>query len=214
MFRRITNRILNNVEGVVIREVTNALTPHVKDAAEGIMNAVTNSKPPIRSTGGATDVYLTKVQSDFQDFHSEDANTDIQTFILELLQIVYEGKSGFEKSKVSDKVVFNIGNKTSSPLSNIKINNIAISGYKKSLNSATIMYRISIGFDVDVSRHEKLYEVEYTLQLRSEFGEQAFLECQNCGAPLEEQIGECTYCGMKHLRDTISNWVVTDCKEK
>ena len=52
------------------------------------------------------------------------------------------------------------------------------------------------------------------LQLRDDFGAKTFLECQNCGAPLEESNGECKYCGMKHLRDTISNWVVTDVKQK
>ena len=91
---------------------------------------------------------------------------------------------------------------------------MSIADYQKSLNSATLRYRVSVGFDLDERRNEKLYEVEYTLQLRDEYGEQKFLTCQNCGAPLEEASGQCKYCGMKHLRDTISNWVVTDYKEK
>jgi hypothetical protein len=214
MFKKLTNILLDRVEDVVVREATKALTPHIEDAAEGIMNAVFNSGPSIRSTGGATSVCLVQVKSDFKDFHAEDADTDIQTFVLELLQIKYEGKQGFEKAKVSEKVTFNLGDKYSLPLSNVKINNMSIGDYQKSLNSATLKYRVSVGFDVGGLRQEKLYEVEYTLQLRDEFGEHKFLECQNCGAPLEEASGECTYCGMKHMRDTISNWVVTDYKEK
>ena len=214
MFKRLTDRILNDVENVVAREAAKALTPHIEDAAEGIVNALFNSAPSIKSTGGATSVYLAQIKLDFHDFHAEDADTDIQTFILELLQLQYEGQQEFEKAKVSDKVVFNLGNKTLASLSNIKINNIAICDYQKSLNSATIRYSASVGFDLSERRYEKLYEIEYTLQLRDEFGEKAFLECQNCGAPLEEAVGECKYCGMKHIRDTISNWVITDCKEK
>lgn len=214
MFRRLTNRILNNVEDVVIREATKALAPHIQDAAEGIIDAVINSAPSVRSAGGATSVCLTKVRSDFKDFHPEDADTDIQTFILELLHIKYGGQSGFEKAKVSNKVTFNIESYQKSSISNVKINSMSIADYQKSLNSATLKYRVSIGFDLDGRRNEKLYEVEYTLQLRDEYGEQKFLQCQNCGAPLEEASGECNYCGMKHMRDTISNWVVTDYKEK
>ena len=213
MLRRISNKLLNNVENIVVREATKALTPHIQDAAEGIIDAVFNSATAIRSTGGATSVCLTKVRSDFKDFHAEDADTDIQTFILELLQLQYEGKRNFEKAKVSNKVLLNVENKSVGKLSNIKINNMAISDYQKSLNSATLKYRVSIGFDLDCARREKLYETEYTLQLRDEYGEQKFLECQNCSAPLEEYSGECKYCGMKHIRDTISNWVVTGFKE-
>lgn len=214
MFKRLTNKLLDRVEDVVVREATKALAPHIEDAAEGIMNAVFNSAPSIRSTGGATSVYLTKISSDFKDFHADDAEADIQTFLLELLQLQYDERESFERAKVSDKVLMNFEKKQNAgSLRNIKINNIAISNYRKSLNSATITYRASIGFDVQSNRQEKLYEIEYTLQLRDEFGEKAFLECKNCGAPLKEESGECAYCGMKHLRDTISSWVVTDCKE-
>jgi hypothetical protein len=214
MFRRITNRIIDNVEGVIVREATKALTPHIQEAAEGIIDAVANSVPTIRSTGGGTSVYLTKVKQDFKDFHAEDADTDIQTFLLEFLQLKYEGKQDFEKAKVSEKVLINMGDVVNSKLTNIKINHMAVGDYQKSLYSATIKYRVSVGFDLNGSRKEKLYEIEYTLRLRDEYGSQTFLDCQNCGAPLEENNGECTYCGMKHIRDTISSWMVTDIKEK
>ena len=88
MFRKLTNKLLDNVEDVLVREATRALTPHIQDAAEGILNAVVNSAPSVRSTGGATSVYVAKVRSDFKDFHPEDADTDIQTFVLELSPLI------------------------------------------------------------------------------------------------------------------------------
>ena len=214
MFKKLANRILDNVESVVVREASKAITPHLEKAASGAINAIINEAPTARSTGGATSVHLTKIQSDFKDFHADDAEAIMQTFILELLQIKYCGQEGFEHAKVSDKIILNIGNKGMSRLSDVKVNQIAISDYKKSLNSATITYRISTGFSLGGNRQEKLYEVEYTLQLRDAYGEMKFLKCENCGAPLKEESGECDYCGMKHLRDTISNWVITSVVEK
>lgn len=214
MFKRLADKLLDRAEDVILQEATKALAPHIQDAASGIVDAVINSAPSIRSTGGATSVLLEKIQNDFKDFHADDAEADIQTFVLELIEIKYQGKKNFEKAKVSDKVILNIGSKGYYNLSDIRINQIAISDYKKSKNSATITYRVSIGFKLGGSRREKLYEVEYTLQLRDEYGVAKFLECENCGAPLEESSGECKYCGMKTIRDTISNWFVTSVIEK
>jgi hypothetical protein len=214
MFKRLANRLIDKVEDAVIIGATKAISPHIQNAAESLINDAINSAPKARSVGGATSVCLARVRSDFKDFHAEDADTDIQTFILEYLPIKYAGKADFEKARVSEKVLFNTSEKTNRNLSNIKINNMSISDYQKSLNSATLKYRVSVGFDLDHVRNEHLYEVEYTLQLRDDFGAKTFLECQNCGAPLEESSGECKYCGMKHLRDTISNWVITDVKQK
>lgn len=204
--------IADSIERVVARKATEVITPHLEDAVEEIFDSIVNEVPSIRSTGGATKMYLEQIQEDFKDFHAEDAKADIQTFILEMLNIKYGIQENFDKAKVSEKVEFNI-HRVIGKLQNIKINNIAIYNYKKTLNSATIIYRVSVGYDYGGTRREKLYEVEYTLQLRDEYGAQLFLECKNCGAPLEESTGICKYCGMKHLRDTIENWVVTNFKE-
>ncbi len=212
--RRTKDRFMCKTENVVIQQAGDILSPYTKEIAQGIVEAIKDDTPSIRSTGGATSIYLTKVRQDFKDFHAEDADTDIQTFILEFLQIKYGEKKEFKKARVSEKVLIPIGDKMSSTLSKIKINNIAISDYQKSLNSATLRYRVSIGFNVNGERKEKLYEVEYTLQLRDEYDSMAFLQCKNCGAAIKETDGICPYCGTKHIRDTISSWVVSDIKEK
>lgn len=215
MFKRIANKMLDNVESVVIREASRALTPHIQkavdSAVDSMVTAAKNSKPSVRSTGGGTSIYLTKVTRDFKDFHAEDADTAIQTFIIELIGITYGQIDAFDKANVSSKVAFNI-NKQSGVVSDILFNAMSIAGYQKSLNVATLNYRASVGYNINGKRVEKLYQIEYTLQLRDDYGEKSFLECGNCGAPLTESSGECKYCGMKHLRDTTENWVITDYK--
>ncbi len=208
--KRWKNRLTYQAETALMRE----LSPYAKDMVTGIMDAVKDETPAVRSTGGCTSVCLEKVQKDFKDFHAEDANTDIQTFILEYLKIKYSGQQDFVKAKVSDRVLIQIGDRSTGTLSGVKINQIAISDYQKSLDAATLRYRVSVGFQIDSGRKEKLYEVEYTLQLRDEYDTLAYIKCTNCGAPLSETDGTCPYCGMKHVRDTISSWVVTDVLEK
>lgn len=213
MFKRLLNGLVDKAEDAILDVAVQKLSPYVEDAVSGAIDGIMNSGPAVRSTGGATATLLKQIQSDFNDFHPDDADADIQTFVLELLQIRFCGKEKFEKAKVSEKIELNI-NRMPSKISDVKINQIAISNYVKTQNSATITYRISVGYNQGGTRREKLYEVDYTLQLRDEFGGMQFLECAVCGAPLEENTGYCKYCGTKHIRDTISNWVVTGFTEK
>ncbi len=208
--RQLKNRAIRQAEDALLGE----LAPYAKDIASGLVEAAMDNTPKARSTGGATTMCLEKVQKDFKDFHAEDADTDVKSFILEYLQIKYGGQEGFDKARVSDKVMIDMGDRSHGRLTEIKVNHIAISDYKKSLNSATLRYRVSVGFTLNGQRKEKLYEVEYTLQLRDEYDSAAYLMCKNCGAPLKEADGMCPYCGTKHVRDTISNWVVADVMEK
>lgn len=210
---RAKNRFMQKAENAVMKQASDLMGPYAREITQGIVEAIKDDTPSVRTTGGATSVYLAKVQQDFKDFHREDANTDVQTFVLEFLQIKYNGQADFEKAKVSDRVIIPIGDKISATLTNIKINNMAIGDYQKSLNSATLKYRVSVGFNINGERKEKLYEIEYTLQLRNEYDSMALLQCKSCGAPIRESDGICPYCGTKHLRDTIENWVVTDVKE-
>ena len=214
MFKRLANRVLNSVGEVVADKAMEALEPHIENVVGDVIDAVANQGPAVRTTGGATAVMLEKIQADFHDFHESDAAAAIQTFIMEYLAIKYEGQQGFKTANVSEKIQLNLGPKTMSRVADIRVNQIAISDYKKSLNSATITYRVSTGFTMGGSRREKLYEVLYTLQLRDEYEASKFLRCTVCDAPLEATSGECKYCGTKHIRDTIENWVVTGVVEK
>ena len=214
MLRRLGNQLIDRVERKVANKAMEVLAPHVDDIVEGVIDAVVNPAPTIKSTGGATETMLAKIQADFHDFHASDANNAIQTFIMEYLEIKYHGKENFEQSNVADDLMMKIGPKSKSNLSNITVNQIAIADYKKSLNSATIVYRVSTGFNMGGNRREKLYELAYTLQLRDEYGSVKYLRCQVCDAPLTETTGECKYCGTKHLRDTTESWVITNIQEK
>ena len=211
--RNIGRQILNKAGNVVAEEASKALMPHVQDATSKVMDAMLNPDEKVRSTGGATSKYMTEIMNDFNDFHADAAESDIQTFVLEYINIQFGKQSDFEIAKISDKIKLNVIRQVGN-ISAIKVNQMSISNYQKSLNSATITYRVSAGYELGGRRREKLYEIEYTLQLRDEYGEQQFLQCDVCGAPLEEATGHCKYCGTKHIRDTISHWVITDVKEK
>lgn len=189
-----------------------AAAPHLDDAVDKVINGIANTAPQIRTTGGSTQQILSRVTQDFKDFHKDDAEKAILCFILEYLQIQY-GKQEKFVSKVSKQLQLPDIPKTATKVSRIKINHVALSDYSKSLNSATLTYRVSVGFDTD-ARQEKLYEVDYTLQLNDEYGSAKFLTCENCGAPLKESTGECSFCGTKHIRDTVQNWVITGIQEK
>lgn len=211
---KVTRKLISKTDNYITDTTVTMIESCVKKATQEFAKTVIDDTPTIRSTGGATKVHLSEINKDFKDFHEEDADTDIQTFILEYLKIKYCGQNEFEKANVSKRVLINFGDKTKSQLTQIKINGISIYDYKKSLNSATILYRVSVGFDLNGKRNEKLYEVEYTLQLRDNYDALTFIKCSNCGATLDEADGVCKYCGAKHYRDTISNWVVTDIREK
>ena len=186
---------------------------HPEEFKKGVQYACTEEPPAPRSTGGMTSLLLPKIQKDFPDFHPEDADTDIETFLLEYLHIRYAGQSGFRKARISKRVALNLEKEPKGSLKNIQFHNTAVYHYQKTRNSATIRYRCSAGFDLNGERQEKLYEIEYTLQLRDECAEAAYLKCSNCGAPLTEEDEICPYCGIRFVRDTIVHWVVTGVKE-
>jgi hypothetical protein len=213
MFKKLGDKLLDRVEDIIVREATEALAPHVEEFTNNAIDAIVNAAPKVKSTGGATGIYLKNIQKDFKDFHEDDANAAISTLLYEYLEIKCGQKDDFEKANVSNKIKLNI-KKQYCDLTDFKINQISIFGYSKSLNSATIKYKVSAGYGIGRDRKEKLYEIHYTLQLKDEFEDSTFLNCKNCGAPLEESSGFCKYCGMKHIRDTITNWVVTSVTEK
>ena len=170
--------------------------------------------PEIKSVGGATSLYLKQIQSDFPEYHNSDAENAIRTFIEELINIRYTKKSKFEKARVSDKVSLNIDKEPSGIIDNLRFNGISIYNYTKTRDYATVVYRVSVGFDYNSKRVETRYEVDYTLQLRDNTIASKSLKCPNCGGTYQStRDSECPYCGAGIVRDTILNWVITKSKE-
>lgn len=147
-----------------------------------------NSTP--KSVSGATSIYLKQIERDFPEFCVSEAQREIQEYIEEFV-LEKNGK-------------------------NIRVNQIAISGYKKAETYATIQYQCSVGFDTpEQSRYETRYCLEYTLKLVEEGVAAAVMKCPNCLATLEStDVSKCPYCDVKIIRDTILNWDVTSIKEK
>ena len=164
-----------------------------------------------KSVGGATSLYLKKIQADFPSFHNQDAEAAIRTFILEYLDIKYGNKSDFQNSKVNKNLLFNINKVKGQKLSNVIFNGIGIYGYDKTADYATITYRCSFGYNVNGIREEVRYNIDYTLQLFNNNVAQQAMTCSNCGGVLTAtDNNECPYCGTKIIMDTIMSWYITE----
>ena len=92
------NDVANSIERTLARKAATSVVPYLEDAVGEIFDSIVNEAPSVRSTGGATKMHLEKIQDDFKDFHAKDANADIQTFILEMLNIKYGMQDDFEKN--------------------------------------------------------------------------------------------------------------------
>lgn len=168
-------------------------------------------EPTPKSIGGMTNVYLDNIKKDFNDFHNQDAEAAIRTLIIEFLNIRYGNQTDFQKSKVNKNILLNVPKEGRKTLSNIVINGIAIYGYDKTHDYATITYRCSYGYNVDGKRKEERCSIDYTLQL-SDYGDgQNAMLCENCGGTLgTNDKHECPWCGAKIIMDTIMNWNFTE----
>ena len=178
MFKRLADKLVDNVEDMIVREATKAIAPHLEDLTEKAIQSIVDAPPKVKSTGGSTQLYLKNIQKDFEDFHQEDAESAIEVAIFEYLKIQHGETQSFEKAMISNRINFNIVQKYQGPMIDYKMNQIAICGYTKSTSSATIKYRVSVGFGEGKSRKEKLYDVEYTSQLIDEFDGLSFLKCK------------------------------------
>lgn len=184
-----------------VTTVVNAVK-EIADAADDI--------PDIKTVGGATDMYLKSIVRDFPDYHNSAAESDIRTFIHEYVNITYGTMEKFEKSQISSKILIGVNKISSGVITNLLINKIAIYGYKKTKEYATIEYRVSVGFDVDGKRIETRYKVGYTYQMYDDNIATNAMKCPNCGAPLAElKNGACPYCGAAITKDTIMSWDIT-----
>lgn len=210
LLKRKINKISRDLIGVSVNDVKNIVSTvsNLANQAEEIVEP--------KSVGGATSIYLKQIERDFPDFHNYDAESAIKTFVSEYLSVKYEGKRNFEQSNVDDCVI-NLVEKHPSitDVKNIIFNKIAIAGYKKSDEYATINYQCSVGFDIDAKRIETRYKINYTLRLAQDNIATKALICPNCGATIESTSETtCPYCDTKIIRDTILNWVFSSIVEE
>ena len=121
----------------------------------------------------------------------------------------------FRNDAVNENVLSRIIPKQNGSVTDIMFHQIGIQNYQKSINYATIIYRLSFGYRLDGVLIETRYEVHYTLQLRNYDTSVEVLRCKNCNAPIDISgaIATCKYCESKIVRDTIMTWVVSDIRE-
>jgi hypothetical protein len=216
--KRKVKRKINSVSNEIFGIGANAVINEIKKAGNNgdLIDALNEEANKPKSVGGATNIYLKQINRDFPDFHNSDAETALKTFISEYLQIIYEQESSFNNSKVDKGLIeqFEISNNYID-VKNIKFNKIAISGYKKTDEYATVTYQCSVGFDINGKREETRYEVNYTLRLLQENIATKALMCSNCGATIESTSHlNCPYCDAKIIRDTIFNWIFSSIIER
>ena len=94
--KRKVNSISNELFGVSPSDVAYAVSA-VK--AIGDMAESGELAEP-KSVGGATSIYLKQIEEDFPDFHNDDAEVAIKTFVTEYIDIQYNNKKDFTHSKV------------------------------------------------------------------------------------------------------------------
>ena len=130
--------------------------------------------------------------------------------------IKYEGMKTFINSNVDVRIIDTIEtSNTKQNISDITINKISISNYKKSDEYATIEYQCSVGFNKNAQRVETRYVIKYTLRLTDSSISTKAMTCPNCGATIESTLEtHCAYCDAKIIRDTIMSWLFTDIKER
>lgn len=183
----------------------------VSTIAKAVQEVAKEEVATPKSVGGATSLYLKKIQADFPSFHNQDAEAAIRTFVLEYLDIKYGNKSDFQNSKVNKNLLFNVNKIKGQKLSNVIFNGIAIYGYDKTAEYATITYRCSFGYNLNGVREEVRYDIDYTLQLFDNNVAQQAMTCSNCGGVLTAtDNNECPYCGTKIIMDTIMSWYITE----
>ena len=182
------------------------------------INALSNMEaenPEPKSVGGATDIYLRQIKSDFPDFSETDAESAINVFIHEYLNIVYHQTTRFDNANIDDRLLdyLNINNFSAEPV-RVIINQISIASYKKSDEYATITYNVSVGYNIKNTRIETRYKINYTFKILDEYKFSEALTCANCGGSLEStSTMVCPYCDTKIIRDTIMSWKFSSIKE-
>lgn len=200
--------IVNEVKRTIRRKLNTVLNVGTLLSSVGEMEAATP-----KSVGGATNMFAEQIKRDFPNFHLPDAEYVIVQFISDIIHMQYGRRNEF----ISDKVSMskdNVHKTSSGNIGNIKINKIVISNYIKSNLTATIVYRCSVGFDLDDKRVETRYEVSYSTELKSDASKGTVINCPNCGAAISITSDcLCEYCKSQVYYDSILNWMITSVEE-
>lgn len=184
---------------------------------DGLILEQENQVEP-KSIGGATSIYLNKIEKDFPNFNNFDAETEIKGFITEYLDIKFYNKNNFTVNTVDKNILPQIKKEKDCLVSDVFFNKIAIVDYKKIDEYATITYAVSVGFknnkNTTNDRVETRYMVKYTLRLSDNGISSKAVACPNCGASINDtSITICPYCDKKIISDTIMNWIISSIDE-
>ena len=181
-----------------------------KDVATAINEA--RAIPEVKSVGGMTSMFLEKIKKDFPNYHNSEIENIIEKAVQEYIEISYGMKESFNKN-VSNRIKVS-KNGISGSVSNVTHNGIAIYNYKKAVDYATVVYRCSVGYDLNGNRVETRFEVDYSYELATEQNENMGLFCPICGGRYDSiHDTKCPYCGALVVKDTYMNWFVTNIKE-
>lgn len=218
--------ILNFIKKITknIKHTVGNITKITNTFSNMDISSTSSHLPPQEKTvGGATNLFLPKIISDFPTFHNPDAENDIKSVTKNYLEIIHGQKNSFQTNTVNKNTMSNVIKKENGTISNVNIHRISIYNYQKTLDYATITYRLSVGYQLNNKQIETRYEIQYTLQIKEQGVVSKALLCDNCGASLEDfstyskenplTKGICPYCNTKIIRDTIMSWMVSDIKE-
>lgn len=210
------------------RNINRAINKTVNQAAQDLVGAGLNEisqfvslaqdisqEPEKKSISGATNVYLPKITKDFADFHNSEALAAINVFINEYLDIKYREKTKFEHCNVETGLEEIVSpSPTRGNPYDVNIHKTAISNYIKTNEYATITYQTAVGYNINETRKEERYKIEYTLKLSENGIADKILKCDNCGATIDSTAIEvCPYCDARIVRDTRMSWRFTSITE-
>lgn len=200
--------IVNEVKRTIRRKLNTVLNVGTLLSSVGEMEAATP-----KSVGGATDMFAKQIKRDFPNFHLPDAEGVIKQFVSDIIHMQYGRRNEFISKNVSINKD-NVHKTSSGDVRNITINKVVISNYIKSNLTATIVYRCSVGFDLDGKRVETRYEVRYSIELKNGTSKGIAINCPNCGAAISITSDcLCEYCKSQVLYDSILNWMITSVEE-
>lgn len=169
------------------------------------------AEPQPRSVSGATSLYLPKIRTEFPEFHAEEAFAAVKVFLSEYLAVRCGAADAFSSSPVDGSLGALIASDgIAGTYSDIRIHAVSITGYRKTLEYATITYQASVGWKLDGALREERYDIESTRKLAERGAVSKSLVCERCGGAFSSASETvCPYCGTAVIRDTRLSWFFT-----